>query len=273
VKWQGNIVKLFVSWSGEASHKVALLLKQRLPTFLPGIEPWVSSVDIAKGVRWSHEIAQQLDDCNFGIVCIDPSNLKSNWLNFEAGALSKSLDNGRVAPFLVGLIPSEVDGPLSQFQMTTVSESDVLRLIESINQAMGDNKLPIKTLRDAFLLFWPALRDDLTEIQIPAPQSSTPTSHATRYGNHAPASLDEGKAREPDETDIAVLKALADRIVGGHQQLVPVDAAVAGTGVSPAGAEYRVRRLKEMGFIDFNPQGYPRLTDKGLDFLGKNKHL
>jgi DNA-binding transcriptional ArsR family regulator len=273
VKWQGNIVKLFVSWSGETSHKVALLLKERLPSFLPGIEPWVSSVDIAKGVRWSHEIAKQLDDCNFGIVCVDPSNLKSNWLNFEAGALSKSLDNGRVAPFLVGLIPSEVDGPLSQFQMTTVSVSDVRRLIESINQAMGDNKLPIETLRDTFSLFWPALRDDLSEIEIPAPQSYTPTSNATRHDNLAPASLDEGKAKEPDETDIAVLKALAGRIVGGHQQLVPVDVVVAGTGVSPASAEYHVRRLKEMGFIDFNPQGYPQLTPNGLDFLGNNKHL
>lgn len=266
-------MKLFVSWSGETSHKVALLLKERLPSVLPGIEPWVSSVDIAKGVRWSDEIAKQLDECNFGIVCVDSSNRKSNWLNFEAGALSKSLDNGHVAPFLVGLIPSEVDGPLSQFQMTTVSESDVLRLIESINQAMGDNKLPIETLRDTFLLFWPALRDDLSEIEIPAPQSSTPTSNATRYDNLATASLDEGKAKEPDETDIAVLKALAGRIVGGHQQLVPVDVVVAGTGVSPASAEYHVRRLKEMGFIDFNPQDYPRLTPKGLDFLGNNKHL
>lgn len=241
-------MKLFVSWSGETSHKVALLLKQRLPTILPGIEPWVSSVDIAKGVRWSYEIAQQLDDCNFGIVCIDSSNLKSNWRNFEAGALSKSLDNGRVAPFLVGQTPSEVDGPLSQLQMTTVSVSDVRRLIKSINQEMGDNKLHIETLRDTFSLFGPALCDDLSEIEIPVPQSSTPTSNATRYDNLAPASLDEGKIKGPGETDIAVRKALAGRIVGGRQQLVPVDVVVAGTGVSPAGAEYHVRQMKEMGF-------------------------
>ena len=266
-------MKVFVSWSGETSHRVALLLKERLPSFLPGIEPWVSSVDIAKGVRWSHEIATQLDQCNFGIVCVDPSNLKSNWLNFEAGALSKSLDNGRVAPFLVGLTPSEVAGPISQFQMTTVSESDVLRLIESMNQAMGDNKLPIATLRDNFSLFWPAIRGDLSGIKMPAPQSSTPPGNDTRYDNLAPASLDEGKAKEPDEADIAILKALAGRIVGGHQQLVPVDVVVAGTGVSPASAEYHVRRLKAMDFINSNPQGYPRLTPKGLEFLGDNKHL
>ena len=200
---------------------------------MPGIDPWVSSVDIAKGARWSREIAKQLDDCNFGIVCIDPTNRKSNWLHYEAGALSKSLDNGCVAPFLVGLTPSEVDGPLSQFQMTTVSESEVLRLIESINQVMGDKKLPIATLRDNFSLFWSALRDDLSGIEIPAPQSSTPPGNAKHYDNLAPASLDEGKAKEPDETDIAILKALAGRIVGGYQQLVPLDTVLAGAGVSP----------------------------------------
>lgn len=266
-------MRLFISWSGETSHKVACLLRERLPAILQGIEPWVSSVDIEKGGRWDLEIAKRLDDCNFGIVCVDPSNIQSPWLNFEAGALSKLLDEAHVAPFLVGLTPSEVSGPLSQFQMTTVSKDDVARLLESVNKAMGDNKNSVGTLRENFSLFWPALSDDLSEIEISTPKHSTPTNKSTNDEDISAVELAEARAKGPDETEIAFLKALADRIVGGYQQLVPVDVVAADISISPAGAKYHVNRLKEMGFVNFNPQGYPRLSDQGLAYLGSNKHL
>ncbi len=38
------------------------------------VKPFLSS-DIEKGVRWSDKIANQLQDCSFGIICLTPNNL------------------------------------------------------------------------------------------------------------------------------------------------------------------------------------------------------
>ena len=82
-------MKVFISWSGELSHRIALHLKEWLPVVLPFVDAWVSSEDIPKGTRWGTELATQLEGTNSGIVCLVPGNLNESWLNFEAGALSK----------------------------------------------------------------------------------------------------------------------------------------------------------------------------------------
>jgi TIR domain len=96
-------VKIFISWSGEASHAVAIALRDWLPSVLQAVEPYVSSEDIEKGARWNAEIAQQLNNTEFGIVCVTRSNVGSPWLNFEAGALSKSVDTSHVSPSSLSL--------------------------------------------------------------------------------------------------------------------------------------------------------------------------
>jgi hypothetical protein len=53
------------------------------------------------------------------------SDLNSPWILFEAGALSKSLVNGRVVPFLIDIQPEEMNGPLSQFQAVSMTKDGV----------------------------------------------------------------------------------------------------------------------------------------------------
>ena len=42
-------MKVFLGWSGETSHNVALALSDWLPKVIQAIRPFVSSEDIAKG--------------------------------------------------------------------------------------------------------------------------------------------------------------------------------------------------------------------------------
>src|SRR4051794_33907999 len=109
-------MKVVISWSGQLSHGVALALRDWLPSVIQSIEPFVSSEDIDKGARWSSDIPKELEDSSFGILCIPTQNLDAPWVNFEAGALSKSLERSRVAPFLFGVDRTDVKGPLLQFQ-------------------------------------------------------------------------------------------------------------------------------------------------------------
>src|SRR5260370_752925 len=93
-------MKIFISWSGERSHKLALLLHDWLPRVLPSSECFVSSEDIRKGARWSVDMARELEESAFGILCIVSGNENAPWLNFEAGALSKVVDHARVVPLI-----------------------------------------------------------------------------------------------------------------------------------------------------------------------------
>lgn len=72
----------------------------------------VSSEDIDKGARWSTDIAKELEDSTFGILCVTKENLEAPWLSFKAGALSKTMEKSFVTPFLFDIKRSEVQGPI-----------------------------------------------------------------------------------------------------------------------------------------------------------------
>lgn len=155
-------MKVFLSWSGELSHKIALELREWLPLVIQSIEPYVSSEDIDKGTRWSIDIAKELEDSSFGILCVTPQNLNAPWLNFEAGALSKAFENSFVSPFLFGLKPSDLKkSPLLQFQHTLYDKKDFFKLICSINNALGEQKLKDDKLKATFEIWFSQLKEKL----------------------------------------------------------------------------------------------------------------
>lgn len=151
-------MKVFISWSGEQSHKVALALRDWLPSVIQTVEPYVSSEDIDKGARWSSDIAGELEKSSFGILCVTRQNLEAPWIHFEAGALSKSVDKSRVSPLLFGLKRSEVKGgPLLQFQSTLAEADDMRKLLLSLNSACQPPLLEEQRLSTIFEVWWPQL--------------------------------------------------------------------------------------------------------------------
>lgn len=129
------------------------------------MDTYVSSEDIDKGARWFYDISKELESSNFGIFCLTKDNIKEPWINFEAGALSKVVDDSRICPFLIGIKRSEVKSkiPLSQFQSTIFKKDDVLKLMLSINKATGSEKLTNEKLKNYFEVWWPKLEDNLNK--------------------------------------------------------------------------------------------------------------
>jgi hypothetical protein len=157
-------MKVFLSWSGEKSHKIATTFRDWLPFVIQSIEPYVSSEDIDKGTRWSTDIAKELEHSSFGILCVTKENVNAPWLNFEAGALSKTIDKSYVSPFLFDIKRSEINGPVLQFQATIFEKDDIKKLVFSLNRAYENNKLLENRLETAFDLWYPKLKEELEKI-------------------------------------------------------------------------------------------------------------
>jgi hypothetical protein len=158
-------MKVFLSWSGTTSHKVATILRDWIPSVIQSVIPYVSSEDIDKGTRWSTDIAKELEDSAFGILCVTKDNLSAPWLTFEAGALSKKLEKSFVSPFLFNIKRAEIDGPILQFQSTIFEEEDVKKLLKTINKACGDDKLSDERFEKSFAVWYPNLEKELKELK------------------------------------------------------------------------------------------------------------
>src|ERR1051325_1570911 len=101
---------VFISWSGQKSRAVAEVLHEWLPMVVNALHPFLSA-NIDKGTRWGVEIAERLQAAKAGIICLTQGNLHHDWILFEAGALSKTVENTFVCTFLIDLDPSDVEFP------------------------------------------------------------------------------------------------------------------------------------------------------------------
>ncbi|MGW5351846.1 hypothetical protein ACWERV_15225 [Streptomyces sp. NPDC004031] len=163
-------MKVFLSWSGERSRKVAEALKYWIPDVIQEIDPWVSSQDIAKGGKGIEEITHELAATDFGIICVTPENEASRWINFEAGSLAKQFEIAHVAPFLIDMKIADLTGPLSKFQATVgESRDDVRKLISDMNRASAGRVVAEDRLDRAFARSWPELEQALREVRKASP--------------------------------------------------------------------------------------------------------
>ncbi len=150
---------------------MAIALKSWLSDVFQGVDVFMSDHDIDAGSRWLSDLNSELEASNFGIICLTPENMNSAWILFEAGALSKAIKNARVIPYRLELKPTDVTGPLAQFQGVDADEAGTFRLLQSINNTR-EFILPDNHLRRAFEKWWPDLQKQLSDI--PDPKDSPP---------------------------------------------------------------------------------------------------
>lgn len=187
-------MKIFISWSGALSHRIALRLKRWIPTVIKEADVFVSSTDISTGEVWASRLLKNLEDADYGIVCIVPGNSAEPWLLFEAGMLLKNASDWhesdqstsdqptfpRFCPFIFGLTPKKVKGPLGQFQCAEYARQHMLNLVRALNKlslkVAGDQELDNRFTRkwpnlqlhlDRLLSFVPGRKEQPTGIVSP----------------------------------------------------------------------------------------------------------
>jgi len=89
---------------------------------LHSVRPFMSSVDIRAGERWSHDLSEELKGAQYGIVCVTPFNIHRSWMNYEAGALACL---PTMAPFLFRVDRAALGhSSLTQFRLTKFGDGD-----------------------------------------------------------------------------------------------------------------------------------------------------
>ena len=157
-------MKVFICWSGTLSEKIGEQIRDWLPSVIQLVQPYFTPSDVDKGTRWLPDITNELNDSQIGILCVTRENIHSDWLLFEAGALSKKLETAYVCPMLFGIKPTDLAGPLKQFQATEFQKADFHKLVGAINNCLDERKLASKTLDAVFEKWWPDLERSIESI-------------------------------------------------------------------------------------------------------------
>ena len=168
-------MKVFISWSGPRSQKVASTLSAWLKMMVQASEPFVSEEDIQRGESWLARLSEELNQCAFAILCLTRESLSSPWLHFEAGAVWKGVAGARVCPYLVGLEKSDVPYPLAHFQACRANKEETYQLISTVN-THSERPMDQKTLESLFETLWPGLEQHLTS----AASKDDPLAHGAR---------------------------------------------------------------------------------------------
>lgn len=157
-------MRVFISWSGERSMRVAQFLKEWISCVLQNAKPWVSSKDIDRGSLWFSEISQQLGETSVGIICLTQENKDRPWILFEAGALAKGLNAARVCTLLIDLEPKDITDPLAQFNHTAPTKEGLAALVRTINGALGDKGVDGPVIERVFETYYPQFVEAFNEI-------------------------------------------------------------------------------------------------------------
>ncbi|MGA8494313.1 MAG: TIR domain-containing protein [Xanthobacteraceae bacterium] len=157
-------MKVFISWSGELSKQLAHAFRTWLPRMLQSVKPYFSPSDVEKGSKWDNEISKELEQSSFGIIAMTREALKSQWISFEAGALSKQVDKSRLCAICFDLEPTDIQGPLSRFQAAKFNRQEISQLVSDINSSAGEAKLTESDLDASFQVWWPQLESEITGI-------------------------------------------------------------------------------------------------------------
>ena len=172
--------------------------------------------NIAPGSRWRRELDDQLKGAEVGIIVVTPENLEAPWLNFEVGALAKSVGDAKVIPYLVGFDRAieATSLPLELFFALEASESGTRDLLVALNQMLPDEtRLDRDILTEQFAHWWPRLAGALAEE--PRPSADRTESASERVGGTNPG-LGSRATHEPpgdlSTIEVAELQAQVRRL-------------------------------------------------------------
>jgi hypothetical protein len=167
-------MKVFICWSGDDSKELAEELRQLIHKIFPRKDVKVElSYDLRTGQVWLPGLIKKLGRTQFGVLCVTPSNLNSDWLLFEAGVLFMTTtfkSDKCLCPYLMGVRPSDLPAPLGMFQAVTADEAGTLKLLDTLVEVQTQTARPVRKKldqreREIFKAHWGHTRAKLAAVR------------------------------------------------------------------------------------------------------------
>ncbi len=262
-------MRIFTSWSGDRSKAAALGLKSLLQDlFEEAVQVFVSE-HITPGEAWAQRLGTELEQSEFGILCLTRDNWQSPWLLFEAGAIAKKFASSRVVPYLIDELPAASDrSPLAQFQHVRADREGTYRLVESIN-GIRDNPKPNDRLERSFAKWWPDLEQTLKTVQASNPAQPPIRSDRELLETILQRLETWSQSRQQSYVDLPPIELTHLRNLRDHPDL---------SYRRDSNLQKELRHLRDIGLIKNKkpiadlPPSFPLgqhfdITDKGKDYL------
>jgi hypothetical protein len=164
-------LKVFISWAGDRANVIATGFHDFLPDVVNAVQPFMSGANIDKGTRWSDALNSSLLESTCAIVCLTEESMRSVWVAFETGAISRAAGGtegarSRIWTYLSGLETTSLQlTPFAEYQATSATQDETLRLVRSIN-ALSPDPVSTESLKRRFdAVFWPHFAKVLEKAQ------------------------------------------------------------------------------------------------------------
>jgi hypothetical protein len=108
-------------------------------------------------------LSKHLEQSKFCIIALTRESLNSNWIMFEAGAISRSVEKALICTILFGIEATDLQGPLASFQFTKFTREEIYKLVQTINSKL-EKPIIQNALDKTFEKMWPDLEQIVTKI-------------------------------------------------------------------------------------------------------------
>jgi hypothetical protein len=130
--------------------------------FGDNVTSFVSYANIEAGERWFDRLVIELGKADAAIICLTPENLRSPWLHFESGMVSRL--KGILFTYFLGTDAGTIQDPLKQIQVMLSTESDTKRLARKLAALAQVSQTALDFLwADA----WEGLAAVISEVETP----------------------------------------------------------------------------------------------------------
>jgi len=168
-------MKIFICWHGDNGKEIAASIHRWFPQVLHFVNPFYSK-EITKGANWLAELTRELEETDYGVICLTRESASAPWIYFEAGALAKLRERSRVSSILFGITSTDTPGPLQFFQQTSFRKDDMLQLVQDIN-IHGGGQVKQDVLVNLFGNLWTPLEKEIGQaiqlVETPKPTRTT----------------------------------------------------------------------------------------------------
>jgi hypothetical protein len=156
-------MRLFISWSGGRSYRLAAVLKKWHERHFSdgGIRVFASS-EIPKGSLCLPAVNAELQQADAGLACLAAKTLDSHWMFFQAGTLSTAValqtGEARTLTYMLGVDPAALQGPLSAYQLTVATMEDRFLPVNSLLGYLKRDQMGVGAFTRVWDDLWPTLQ-------------------------------------------------------------------------------------------------------------------